>query len=101
MLQRHQPITNVVNLVHPAYDRVARKLAVLALHFRSNSNAEDWPVGDAMWRDRYGYDIEVGFEPPTDPRLTQTYVAADGSMQFVVGLREMLELIQPESAHLK
>lgn len=103
MCHRHQPITNLVNLVHPAYDRVARKLAVLALHFRSNSNAEDWPIGDALWRDRYGYDIEVGFRLRTSnrPEIHSNICCDRRILQFVVGLREMFELIQPESAHLK
>ena len=101
MIQRHQPITNLVNLGHPAYDRVIRKIAILAFHFRSHNEQEVWPVGDAMWRDRYGYDITVGFEPPTDQRYYQTYVAEDGTTQFVVSISDMLELVQPDAEHRK
>ena len=46
MIQRHQPITNLVNLGHPDYDRTARKLAVLAFHFQSHNNEEVWPIGE-------------------------------------------------------
>ena len=101
MIQRHQPITNLVNLGHPAYDRIVRKIVVLAFHFRSHNEEEVWPVGDAMWRDRYGYEITVGFEPPTDPKFYQTYVADDGSTQFVITIPAMLELVQPDAGHLR
>ena len=61
MIQRHQPITNLVNLEHPAFDRIATKLAILALHFRSHhANEGVWPRGDSLWRDRYGYQITTG-----------------------------------------